>query len=74
MKSQRPQKYNSNRNDLLKYAGMGTYILVSLGVAVFLGMKADQWIRLSFPLLIWLAPLITLGAFFYKVYKDTSKK
>lgn len=58
----------------MKYAGMGTYILVSLGVAVFLGMKADQWMGLSFPLLIWLAPLIVLGAFFYKVYKDTSKK
>lgn len=58
----------------MKYAGMGTYILVALGIAVFLGMKADKLMRLSFPVLTWLAPVIVLGAIFYKVYKDTSKK
>lgn len=58
----------------MKYAGMGTYILVALGLSVFLGIKADQFLKLSFPLLIWLAPLIMLGAIFYKIYKDTSKK
>ena len=58
----------------MKYAGMSTYILVAVAFGVFLGMKADQLLKLSFPLLIWLAPLVILGAFFYKVYKDTSKK
>ena len=58
----------------MKYAGMGTYILVALSVAVFLGLKADKLMKLSFPLLIWLAPVIVLGVIFYKVYKDTSKK
>lgn len=58
----------------MKYAGMGTYILVALALGVFFGMKADQFMKLSFPLLIWLAPLVILGAFFYKVFKDTSKK
>jgi len=58
----------------MKYAGMGTYLLVALAVAVFLGMKADQLLKLSFPLLIWLTPLIVLTAIFYKIYKDTSKK
>ncbi len=58
----------------MKYAGMGTYILVALSLGVFLGMKADSFLHLSFPLLIWLAPLIILGAIFYKVFKDTSKK
>ena len=58
----------------MKYAGMGTYILVALGVAVFLGINADLWLKLNFPLLIWLTPLIVLTAIFYKIYKDTSKK
>lgn len=58
----------------MKYAGMGTFILVALALGVFLGMKGDRLLKLSFPLLIWLTPLMILGAFFYKVYKDTSKK
>ena len=58
----------------MKYAGMGTYILVALIEAVFPGLKAGQFMKLSFPLLIWLAPLIVSGVIFYKIYTDTSKK
>jgi hypothetical protein len=68
------QPQNNNKKELLKYAGMGTYILVALAFGVFVGIKADQFLKLSFPLLIWLTPLLILGAFFYKVFKDTSKK
>jgi hypothetical protein len=69
-----PQQQNDNKNELMKYAGMGTYILVALGAAVFLGINADRWLKLNFPLLIWLTPLIVLTGIFYKIYKDTSKK
>ena len=58
----------------MKYAGMGSFIMVALALGVFLGLKADQFLKLSFPLLIWLLPLLILVAIFYKVFKDTSKK
>ena len=60
--------------DLLRYASMGTQMLVALGLGVFLGLKADQWIRLGFPLLIWLLPLLILVGLFYQLARETSKK
>lgn len=73
MKSQQRQS-ESNRVVLTKYAGLGFQILASLAIAVFLGLKGDKWLKLSFPLLTWLAPLIILFVIFYKVFRDTSNK
>jgi hypothetical protein len=64
----------NNHNDLMRYATLGTQIFVSLGIAVFAGYKADQWLRLSLPLLVWLLPLLVLGMIIYKLIKETSKR
>ena len=58
----------------MQYAGLATQLLVALGLAVFLGLKADDWLQLNFPLLGWLLPLVVLMAMFYRILKDTSKK
>ena len=55
----------------MRYAGLATQMLVSLGIAVFIGFKADKWLRLSFPILVWLLPLLVLAGIFYKIFKDT---
>jgi hypothetical protein len=70
LKNQKPS-YN---NDLLRYAGLGAQLFVSLGIAVFAGYKADHWLRLPFPLLVWLVPLAVLCGMIFKLVKDTSKK
>jgi hypothetical protein len=70
LKNQKPS-YN---NDLMRYAGLGMQLFVSLGIAVFAGYKADQWLRLQFPLLVWLVPLAVLCVLIFKLVKDTSKK
>ena len=58
----------------MQYASLATQLLVALGLAVFLGLKADEWLKLNFPLLGWLLPLVVLMATFYRILKDTSKK
>jgi hypothetical protein len=58
----------------MKYAGLGTQLLVSLGLAVFAGYKADQWLNIRFPILVWVLPLIVLFLLIYKLAKETSKK
>lgn len=68
------QKNSASTNDLMRYAGMGTQILVSLGLAVFAGYKIDKWLRISLPLLVWLLPLAVLVMMIYKLIKETSKK
>lgn len=58
----------------MRYAGLGTQILVSLGLAVFAGYKLDKWFKIPLPLLVWLLPLIVLVMMIYKLIKETSEK
>ena len=69
-----PQPQKSTQTDLLKYAGLGSQILVSLGIAVFAGYKIDEWLKIPLPLLVWLLPLVVLIGMIFKLIKDTSKK
>ena len=68
------QKRSASTNDLMRYAGLGTQILVSLGIAVFAGYKIDSWLKISLPLLVWLLPLLVLIVMMYKLINVTSKK
>jgi len=68
------QQQKSTQNDLLKYAGLGSQILVSLGIAVFVGYKTDKWLKIPLPLLVWLLPLVVLIGMIYNLIKETSKK
>ena len=59
---------------LLQYASMGTQFLVGIGIGVFIGLKADSWLDLKIPLLVWILPLLIIIGFTLKLIKDTSKK
>ena len=59
---------------LWQYAGIGGQIVVSLGIGVFVGLKADEWLNFKFPLFVWLLPLLILIAMIAKLIKATSKK
>jgi F0F1-type ATP synthase assembly protein I len=63
----------SNKNDILRYAGLGTQLLVAIGLAVFAGLKADQWLHTS-PLFICALPLLILTGIFYKLIRETGKQ
>jgi chromate transport protein ChrA len=68
------QRSNNNYSDLLRYASMGTQIFVALGLAVFVGLKADRWLKISAPLLVLILPVILLVGIIYKIVKETSKQ
>ena len=67
----RPPSNNSNR-DLIRYASLGTQMLVSIGLAVFIGLKLDKWLH-TLPLLACILPLLTLLGLFYKIMRETVK-
>jgi uncharacterized membrane protein len=58
----------------MRYAGLGTQIFVSLGLAVFAGYKADKWLNIAIPLLVWLLPFVVLALMIYKLVRETSKR
>jgi hypothetical protein len=61
---------NRNNRDVLRYASMGTQLLVAIGLAVFIGIKADAWLHVS-PLLACVLPLLVLSAIFFKLIRET---
>ena len=68
------QKQSNAGRDVMRYAGLGAQILVSLGLAVFAGYHADRWLKVPFPLLVWLLPLAVVSMMIYKLIKETSNK
>ncbi len=64
----------TNNSDIMRYAGLASQLLVSLGIAVFIGYKGDEWLHIRIPLLVWLLPFVVLCALIYKLIKETSKK
>jgi F0F1-type ATP synthase assembly protein I len=69
MKSKLPP---DNKKFFLRYASLGTQLLTGIGIAVFLGLKADKWLHTS-PLFSCSLPLLLLSAIFLKIYRDTNR-
>lgn len=57
----------------MRYAALGTQLLVAIGLSVFIGIKLDDWLHTS-PLLACVLPLLTLFGIFYKLMKETAHK
>jgi hypothetical protein len=51
---------DDRRSELLRYAGLSGEVVASIGIAVFLGMKGDKWLKVSFPILSWALPLLVI--------------
>jgi len=58
----------------MRYLSLGTQIFVSLAIAVFIGIKADRWLRLAIPIFAWALPLVVICMMIYKLIKETSKR
>jgi len=65
---------NESNKQLLRYAGLATQFLVGIGLCVFIGLKADKWLHISIPLLVWLLPLLLITGIILKIIKETAKK
>ena len=68
--NQSPTK-NSNK-ELFRYAGLGTKLLVAIGLFLFGGLKLDHWLHTS-PLFTVTLPLLILIGIFYKLVRETGK-
>ena len=67
----------SNKPDnsqLWKYAGLVMQFFISIGIAVFVGIKLDGWMNAKIPLLAWILPLLVILSIIIKIMKDTSIK
>ncbi len=65
---------NESNKQLMRYAGLAMQFLISIALGVFIGLKADAWLKISIPLLVWLLPLLIICAIIFKIIKETSAK
>jgi F0F1-type ATP synthase assembly protein I len=72
--SHNKKPFRSNKSYLMEYAGLASQLMAALGLGVFIGYKLDGWLSFSFPVFIWVLPLVFLMAMFVKIFKDTSRK
>jgi hypothetical protein len=62
------------RRELFRYAGLSSEVAASIAIAVLLGIKADKWLKVSFPILSWCLPLLVIVVLIVKLIKDSSGK
>jgi hypothetical protein len=65
---------DDRRRELLRYAGLSSEVVASVGISVFLGMKADKWLKLSFPILSWALPLLVIVVLLVNLIRQGSDK
>ncbi|RAI99433.1 putative F0F1-ATPase subunit (Ca2+/Mg2+ transporter) [Chitinophaga skermanii] len=63
----------SNKELLMRYAGLAFQMLAGIGVALFAGYKIDQWVGIRFPLFMIIFSLLALAVLLWQIIKDTSK-
>jgi hypothetical protein len=51
---------DDGRRQLIRYAGLSTQVAASVGVSLWLGIKADKWLKLSFPIFSCVLPLLVI--------------
>ena len=66
---------NDRRRELLRYAGLSSEVVASVGLSVFLGIKGDKWLKVSFPILSWALPLLVIVVLLINLIRQgTGKK
>ena len=66
-------KQTKTRSNLLRYAALGTELLVILGIAVWGGLWLDEKTGLS-PLFLIVLPLAGLVLVFVQLYRSLTRK
>jgi len=65
---------SENKKFLLRYSGLAAQFIAGIALTIFIGLKADKWMNISIPLLVWFLPLLIIVGMIIKIYNETSKK
>lgn len=68
------KKQPENSNAYMRYATMGTQMLVIICIGVFGGYKLDKWLEFKIPVFTLLLSLLSVFAAIYLSVKDLIKK
>ncbi|MVT11500.1 AtpZ/AtpI family protein [Chitinophaga tropicalis] len=72
LSQKKPRRKPDNRL-LFRYAGLAFQMMATLGLAVFIGYKLDQWTGWSFPVFMIILSLLALVLILWQIIKDTRR-
>lgn len=58
----------------MRYIGLGTQLMVALGLSVFAGIQVDNRLQSDVPLLVWILPLLVIAVTIFKLVKETADR
>lgn len=70
----RKKNQPEDKNAYMRYASMGTQMLIIIGLGVFGGFKLDHWLELKIPIFTIILSLASVTAAIYLSVKDLLKK
>lgn len=65
-------KLQNQYNSYLKYSGLGIQLLVTIGVAGWLGYLLDEYLQFQFPVFMLLLGFFAFGGSMYRIYQSIS--
>ncbi|MBK9414270.1 MAG: AtpZ/AtpI family protein [Bacteroidetes bacterium] len=68
------KKLPEDRNAIMRYASMGTQMMVIIGLGVFGGVKLDEYLGWKIPVCTLVLSLLSVSAAIYLSIKDFLKK
>lgn len=61
------------QNPYLKYSSLAIQMFATIGLAAWVGYKADQYFELKFPAFLLMLVFASFGGMMYKLYQSNNK-
>ncbi|UXE66134.1 MAG: AtpZ/AtpI family protein [Chryseotalea sp. WA131a] len=61
-------------SSFLKYSSLGIQLLVTIGLAAYLGHKLDQYLQLKFAAFLLSFVLLSFAGIMYQLYRTLNKE
>jgi hypothetical protein len=61
-------------SSFLKYSSLGIQLLVTIGLAAYLGLKLDQYLQLKFPAFLLSFVLLSFAGMMHQLYRILNKE
>jgi len=71
--SSRSRKQQENYNSYLKYSSLGIQLLLSIGIAAWLGYKLDLYLNTHFPAFLMSFTLLAFLGNMYRLYRSLNQ-
>ena len=63
----------NSENKFLKYSSLGLQLLLTIGLAAWVGFKIDSYLEIKFPVFLLSFVFLSFGGMMYRLYKSINQ-